>query len=38
MKVVGAYCSALLNPAQLRMASTRRAADFASAVSDAKMA
>ena len=31
------YCMALLTPAQLRMASTRRAAAFASAVSDAKM-
>ena len=32
------YCSALLKPAQLRMASTRREAALASAVSEAKMA
>ena len=32
------YCMALLTPAQLRMASTRRAAAFASAASEAKIA
>ncbi len=41
LRVVAAaapYCMALLTPTQLRMASTRRAATLASALSDAKMA
>ncbi len=41
LRVVAAaapYCIALLTPTQLRMASTKRAAALASAVSDAKMA
>ena len=41
LRVVAAaapYCMALLTPTQLRMASTRRAAALASALSDAKMA